>query len=335
MTQATRVRKASKANKASVIQVRSASTCALVLLMTIRLLVQSPVPDPDVALDAATRVAVIEGALKALNDVYVFPAVAAKMVQAVRDRQQRHEYDSISRLASSRTFSAAEDFTYAVKNLTIERLRAELDAVPRTTPSPNQAGGGPSQQAVVIDDFESGTLADWSVKVNGKGGWFIYTKGQTPPDPSKSDPNFPFSVPDPPQGKFAAVTDMNGPGSRMLYRDVKLDGRYSLHLTVFYVNVGVFSSPATLDYDTIGDNQQFRIDLLPASSPVDSVAKEKVLVNIFHTSPGDPDRRAPSDVSLDLSAWQGQTVRLRLASVDNRGPLRVGVDNIRLEPIGR
>src|SRR2546426_2037549 len=85
----------------------------LVLLMTIRLLVQSPVPDPDVALDAATRVAVIEGALKALNDVYVFPAVAAKMVQAVRDRQQRHEYDSISRLASSRTFSAAEDFTYA------------------------------------------------------------------------------------------------------------------------------------------------------------------------------------------------------------------------------
>jgi hypothetical protein len=128
---------------------------------------------------------------------------------------------------------------------------------------------------------------------------------------------------------------MNGPGTRILYRDVKLDGRYTLHLMVFYVNAGVFSSPETLDYDTIGDNQQFRIDLVPPSTRLDSLAKGDVLANIFHTAPGDPDRHQPSEVIFDLSRWQDQTVRLRLASVDNRGPLRVGVDNIRLEPIGR
>ena len=35
---------------------------------------------------------------------------------------------------------------------------------------------------------------------------------------------------------------------------------------------------------------------------------------------------------LDASAWAGQTVRLRLATTDNQGPLRV--DNIRFQPIG-
>jgi CubicO group peptidase (beta-lactamase class C family) len=56
-------------------------------------------------------------------------------------------------------------------------------------------------------------------------------------------------------------------------------------------------------------------------------------VNLFATSPGDPDRREPSTVSVDLSRWAGHTVRLRLATTDNRGPLRAGVDDIRFEPI--
>jgi hypothetical protein len=70
---------------------------------------------------------------------------------------------------------------------------------------------GQQQAAILIDDFESGTLANWSINRNGAGGWFVYANGHTPPEPSRSDPNVPFSVPDPPQGKFAAVTDMNGP----------------------------------------------------------------------------------------------------------------------------
>ena len=95
----------------------------------------------------------------------------------------------------------------------------------------------------MIDDFESGTLAGWKIDRSGSGGWFVYTNGKTPPNPSESDPNIPFAVPDAPQGKFPAVTDMNGPGRRILYRDVKLDGRYTLRLTVFYVNAGPLGSP--------------------------------------------------------------------------------------------
>jgi hypothetical protein len=145
---------------------------------------------------------------------------------------------------------------------------------------------------------------------------------QEAPDRGQSDANVPFDVPNPPQGKFAAVTDTNGPGTRILYRDVRLEGRFRLHLSVFYAGVGGFSSPPSLAYDEPGANEQFRIDLVAPSAPIDSVSHGDVLVNVFATSAGDPDRREPSTVSVDLSCWAGRTVRLRLAATDNRGPLR-------------
>jgi len=185
----------------------------------------------------------------------------------------------------------------------------------------------------VMDDFESAVLNDWQAVGAGSGGWFVYTNGQKSPDPTRSDPNVPFDLPDPPQGKFAAVTETNGPGTRILYRDVKLDGRLKLHLSVFYAGVGGFSSPQSLAHDEPA-NQQFRIDVVAPSAPIDSVAPDDVLVNVFKTSAGDPDRREPSSVSADLSRWAGETVRVRLAGTDNRGPLRAGVDDIRFEPIG-
>jgi D-alanyl-D-alanine carboxypeptidase len=185
----------------------------------------------------------------------------------------------------------------------------------------------------IMDDFESGALTGWKAVRGGSGGWFIYTDGSTAPDPARSDPNVPFVLPDPPQGRFAGVTDTDGPGTRILYRDVKLDGRLKLHLTVFYAGVGGFSSPPTLAYDEPGANQQFRIDLVAPAAPIDSVARGDVLVNVFKTSAGDPDRREPTAVSVDLSRWAGRTVRLRLAVTDNRGPLRAGADDIRFEPI--
>jgi len=186
----------------------------------------------------------------------------------------------------------------------------------------------------VMDDFESGALTGWRALGSGSGGWFVYTNGSRAPDPAQSDPNVPFDLPDPPQGKFAAVSDMNGPGTLILYRDVKLDGRFMLHLTVFHAGAFGFSSPQTLAYDEPAENQQFRIDLVAPSAPIDSLASGDVLVNVFKTSTSEPYQRQPTAAKMDVSNWAGQTVRLRLAVTDNRGPLRVGVDNIRFEPIG-
>src|SRR5690349_10395455 len=62
----------------------------------------SQVAQPIPPIDAATRQQVIEGALKALNDAYVFPETAKKMEQAIRERMQRKEYDDVT---DGRTFA--------------------------------------------------------------------------------------------------------------------------------------------------------------------------------------------------------------------------------------
>ena len=105
------------------------------------------------------------------------------------------------------------------------RRRRSADPVRGAEPAARACIGQPT--TVVMDDFESGALTDWQAVGGGSGGWFVYSDGQRPPDPAQSDPNVPFDLPDPPQGRFAAVTDMNGPGTRILYRDLRLDGRFT------------------------------------------------------------------------------------------------------------
>ena len=51
---------------------------------------------PDLTIDAATRTQVIDAILKRLNDSYVFPEVAKKMEQSIRDRTDKKEYDQIT-----------------------------------------------------------------------------------------------------------------------------------------------------------------------------------------------------------------------------------------------
>jgi D-alanyl-D-alanine carboxypeptidase len=195
-------------------------------------------------------------------------------------------------------------------------------------------GSRAGERAFLVDDFESGSIADWRSVNSGSGSWFVYSDGQTPPDPAHTDPNVPFHVPDPRQGKFAVVTDMDGPGTRILYRDIRLDGHFSLQAIVFYATHAPFSSPETLAHDARKPNQQFRIDLVRPSAPIDSLARDDVLVNLVRTAPNHLPAIQPTHVSVDVSRWAGQTVRLRLAVTDNGGPLRVTVDNIRLVPIG-
>jgi len=51
---------------------------------------------PDLTIDAATRTQVIDAALKRINDSYVFPEVAKKMEQSIRERVAKKEYDQIT-----------------------------------------------------------------------------------------------------------------------------------------------------------------------------------------------------------------------------------------------
>src|SRR5689334_4603817 len=53
-------------------------------------------PQSDMTIDAATRAAVIDSAIKNLNEAYVFPDVARKMEQGLRERVANKEYDSVT-----------------------------------------------------------------------------------------------------------------------------------------------------------------------------------------------------------------------------------------------
>jgi len=54
------------------------------------------VADLNSKIDAATRARVIDGAIANLNESYVFPETAKKMEEAVRARQKKGAYDSIT-----------------------------------------------------------------------------------------------------------------------------------------------------------------------------------------------------------------------------------------------
>ena len=79
---------------ASKVIVRLAILC-LLALSSVAVSVAQP-EQPDLTIDAATRTQVIDGILKRLNDSYVFPDVAKKMEQSIRERVAKKDYDQLT-----------------------------------------------------------------------------------------------------------------------------------------------------------------------------------------------------------------------------------------------
>ena len=188
--------------------------------------------------------------------------------------------------------------------------------------------------------FETGTLSGWTVANNnplgGPGSWFAYT-GTAPP---VTPPFFGFTIPAPPEGTFGAVTDA-GPGAHIIDQDLEIpDDAETISFYVFYENrslpfggPALFFTPDNLDpnlgtFFGPNPNQQYRIDLIDPEAPVDSLDPQDVLLNLFRTSVGDPPSLAPTLVTVDISEFENETVRLRLAEVDNIFFLHAGVDGI-------
>jgi hypothetical protein len=78
----------------------------------------------------------------------------------------------------------------------------------------------------------------------------------------------------------------------------------------------------------IPPNQQVRVDVLKPNAPIESVSPNDVLATVFASKNGDPMEMAPTLLTTDLSAFAGQTVRLRIADAAQQGPMVVGVDGV-------
>jgi retinol-binding protein 3 len=93
--------------------------------------------DMDKKLDAATRTRVLDAIVAKLTDLYVFPDVAKKMEQALREHQKKGAYDA---LAESRAFAAL--LTEQLRAVSHDRhLRVEFMAMvlPERDPEPTAA----------------------------------------------------------------------------------------------------------------------------------------------------------------------------------------------------
>jgi hypothetical protein len=176
-------------------------------------------------------------------------------------------------------------------------------------------------------DFEAGDLTDWTDWEGS--GWLVYE------DPLAPNRAFLHGSPvggmlvlefDPPQGAYAAVST-NQPGTHVLYRDFMVDGPSALRATVFYNKVSLFGETYLFS------QYQYRVDLIDPAAPVDSLADEDVLGTVFQTKGGDPLSLEPTEVTYDLSPWQGKTIRLRAIEISNEQLLFAGLDNVRIEPI--
>ncbi|HVS62165.1 MAG TPA: hypothetical protein VMT85_01550 [Thermoanaerobaculia bacterium] len=136
-------------------------------------------------------------------------------------------------------------------------------------------------------------------------------------------------IPPPSDGRFAALTEQNGPGLHILYQDVTIPPQgatLSCDLWLFSASdpAWIVPSPPSFDFREIV-NQHARVDIV-STSTVTGLGGG-VLRNLFQTSPNDPAFIAPFTLRADLSDFAGERIRLRFAEADTENYLLFAVDN--------
>ena len=186
-------------------------------------------------------------------------------------------------------------------------------------------------QLIANGGFESGFTAWTTVDQIGSDGTFMLQTGTLSPLNG-------FTVPAPPGGTTAAMTDAFGPGSHLLFQDFVVPASVPAASIAFslFINNGngspQFFTPATLDFATPALNQRARVDIMTTAADPFSLTAGDVLQNLFQTATNASLVSGYTGFSIDitslLQAHLGETLRLRFAEVDNVAPFNLGVDNV-------
>jgi len=178
-----------------------------------------------------------------------------------------------------------------------------------------------AQELVTNGGFETGDLTGWTLIDHAYGGFFVYSGTMSPIQG--------MTILAPPVGIFAAVTDSSGRGATIIFQDIALPPAENVICTaIVYVENRASSY---FDNGTLkakgGGNQQMRVDIMDPNFPPDDVGAG-VLANLFITLPGDPLSIGYTNLTADLSPFAGQTVRIRIAEVDNQFFFNGSVDAV-------
>jgi hypothetical protein len=195
------------------------------------------------------------------------------------------------------------------------------------------ASASADTQLVTNGDFETGTLEGWTSaeQTEGLAGWFAY---------SRKEAEESGAINPPPSGNFAAagLTPYTSADTSYLYQDVALPPASTDQLSIYlYYRSGApiaVPTPNTLfasESEAAQANQQVRVDVLKANAPIESLSPNDILATVYASKAGDPTELAPTLLSADLTAFAGQTVRLRIATATQGGGMMVGVDAASIE----
>lgn len=175
--------------------------------------------------------------------------------------------------------------------------------------------------SVINGDFETGDFTGWTTVDSGGGELSIYSGEITPISG--------HTIPAPPNGQFASVSDQFSPSSFILYQDITIPSDVvSANLTflLYYRNYfEVWLNDGSLSHT--GVNQHLRIDIMDPDAPVDDV-DSGVLLNILLTADDDSFEFGYELVEANLDAFIGQTIRIRFAEVGTESYFNMAIDDV-------
>ena len=179
-----------------------------------------------------------------------------------------------------------------------------------------------SDASLANGSFETGSLSGWATSQDVP--HFKWSAYAGTCSPISGRPVVP-----PPQGCWGATSDETGPSYKILYQDVTVPtvGPKVLSFILYYRSETGFSGNSTV---INAQQQRYRVDLVRTTAAITSLAPSDVLRVLFDTQAGAPQTMAPTLMTFDLSAFAGQTVRLRFASMTCCFFMRASVDDVRL-----
>ena len=176
--------------------------------------------------------------------------------------------------------------------------------------------------------FETTPLASWQTfsqgHLGGQGSWYSHTSG------NGTWSGLPTSPPS--AGSRQAVADNSGRVAAILYQDITLPAttRATLSFVLWHGNAapgGSYVNGASLS--PTNTNQRVRVDLINPGTNL--LTTTGALALLYQTGASTPVVVNPTTITSDLTAFAGQTVRLRVAIAATNGGLIAGIDQVKLE----
>jgi hypothetical protein len=226
----------------------------------------------------------------------------------------------------------AQAFAFDFFEFAIDEDLAEVQLKGQQPPKPTKAVRCPraGNDGFELGAVDTNDIPCWTVDSQELGSWCLQA-GTSPPQGECSGST--VAVEAPTEGSQAAMTNMSGPGSQVLYRCGVLRSDVVSFELYLRNQAGIFFSPPTLNPFGI-ENQQFRADLVDAAALAAdpfTVGSSDVVANLYQTMPGDPLTSGYTPVVTDVSAFVGDEVCLRFANVANLFFLNTGIDDVMID----